>query len=175
MSRPAGNNVEIQVLDGDITAMDFDVLVLPTTTTGAAVTRPGKKYVEKGGDAIEKEAMEVAPIAIGAALVTEAGKLKAKNVIHVPVALTPGAKIGVENVRRATRAALVAANAKNFSAIAFPPMCVSEETGIPSIEIARAMLDEVRGHRHPKPEQVFIVDDRGEVARMARKIIDALK
>lgn len=175
MSRPTGGTVEIHVVKGDITGMDFDVLVLPTSTTGTGATGGARKIVHKGGKALEREAVDAAPIAVGAALITEGGRLSASHVIHVPVSLTPGAKVGVENVRRATRAALIAANAKGYPTIAIPPMCLPQESGIPAIEIARAMLDEIRGHRHPKPENVYIVDEDGTVARMAMKILESLK
>lgn len=175
MSRPTGGTVEIQIVKGDITGMEFDVLVLPTATTGSGTTGAARKIVQKAGKTLEKQAMDAAPIAIGAALITDGGKLNVSNIIHVPVALTPGSRVGVESVRRATRAALVAANAKGYPVVAMPPMCLPQESGIPAIEIARAMLDEIRAHRHPNPETVYIVDDHGTVARMATRILDALK
>ena len=43
---------------------------------------------------IQQAAMQAAPIAVGAAIVTTAGQLPAKNVIHVPTMEEPGMKIG---------------------------------------------------------------------------------
>ena len=57
-----------------------------------------------------------------AAVVTNAGTLFAKQVIHAPTMEQPGMKIGVENVRRATRAALLAAARTNIDLIAIPGM-----------------------------------------------------
>jgi O-acetyl-ADP-ribose deacetylase (regulator of RNase III) len=70
----------------------------------------------------------------------------------------PGLKIGVENVRRATRAALIAAARNNFDVIAIPGI----GTGIGGVgfeEAARAMVDELRAHRGAKPSTVYLVDN----------------
>jgi O-acetyl-ADP-ribose deacetylase (regulator of RNase III) len=69
----------------------------------------------------------------------------------------PGMKIGVENVRRATRAALLAAGRNGYETIAFPGMGTG--TGqVPYDEAARAMVDELRAHRQPMPATVYLVD-----------------
>lgn len=155
--------------------MNFEVLVVPSTTTGALSSNLGRKIAAKAGNSIQDEAMDVAPIAIGAALITRGGDLAVNWLIHVPVSLTPGSRVGVESVRRATRAALVASYIKGYPVVAMPPMTSTPESGIPAIEIARAMLDEIRAHRHAKPETIVLVDERGDVARMANKILDSIK
>jgi O-acetyl-ADP-ribose deacetylase (regulator of RNase III) len=68
----------------------------------------------------------------------------------------PGMKIGVENVRRATRAALVAAAFHKIETIALPVMG-SGSGGVPVDEAARAMVDELRAHKHPSPGTVYLV------------------
>lgn len=175
MPRQLAGNLEFQIVSEDITAIEVDAVVLPTTSTGALTTRLGQRIKEMGGDDIEAEAMEVAPVAVGAAIVTGGGPLTAAHLIHVPVAVTPGGKIGVENIRRATRAALVAGNIKGFEVLAFPPLCRPEESGVPMIEIARAIIDEVRGHRHPKPEKIILVDNRRSMIQAAERILSSLK
>jgi len=64
--------------------------------------------------------MSLAPIAVGAAVVTTAGRLWAKYIIHAPTMEEPGTKVGVENARRAARAALIAAALRGFDVIAIP-------------------------------------------------------
>jgi O-acetyl-ADP-ribose deacetylase (regulator of RNase III) len=135
----------------------------------------GLRIKEMGGEDLEIEAMQVAPIAVGAAIVTEGGPLTAPHLIHVPVAVTPGGKIAVENIRRAARAALIAGNVKGFDSLALPPLCRPEDSGVPVLEIARAIIDEVRGHRHSKPERIFLVDDRRSMIEAVEKILSSLK
>ncbi|RLE47642.1 MAG: macro domain-containing protein, partial [Candidatus Methanomethylicota archaeon] len=73
-----------------------------------------------GGVEIELEARKHAPIPVGEAIFTGAGKLKAKYVIHAPTMERPAMKIGIENVRLAMRAALKCAESLGLRSIAFP-------------------------------------------------------
>lgn len=106
--------------------------------------------------------MKRAPIAIGAALVTKAGRLKAKHVVHVPTMTEPGEKIGVENVRRATRAALIAAYANKYQVLAIPGMGTAQG-GVPLDEAARAIVEEIRAHKKSFPETIYLVDSDQEM------------
>src|SRR5262249_6718200 len=112
----------------------------------------------RGGDKIQQEAMSCAPIAVGAAVVTTAGRLHARAVIHAPTMEEPGLRIGVENVRRATRAALIAAAHHGFDVIAFPGLGGPGGGGVDPDEAARAMVDEIRALRTPKPQTIYLVD-----------------
>jgi O-acetyl-ADP-ribose deacetylase len=110
----------------------------------------------RGGQQIEDEARAAAPVAVGAAVVTTGGELFARHVIHAPTMEEPGTKIGVENVRRATRAALIAAARNGFETIAMPGMGTGVG-GVPVDEAARAMVDELRAHKQPLPSTVYLV------------------
>jgi len=175
MPRQLTGDVEFHIISQDIFTVEVDAVVLPTSTTGALSSALGIRIKEAGGEDVEKEAMEVAPIAVGAAFVSKGGPCVAPYLIHVPIQLTPGEKIGVENIRRAARASLVAGNVKKFDTLAIPPLTQTEESGIPTIEIARSIIDEVRGHRHPKPEKVYLVTDKALMIKAANKILSNLK
>jgi O-acetyl-ADP-ribose deacetylase (regulator of RNase III) len=104
--------------------------------------------------------MACAPIAVGAAVVTSAGRLYARHVIHAPTMEEPGIRIGVENVRRATRAALIAAAVNGLETIAVPGMGTGDG-GVDPDEAARAIVDEIRAHRGARPSVIYLlaVDD----------------
>src|SRR3954464_3111609 len=112
--------MQIHLAKSDITLMAVDAVVNPANSLGIMGGGVSAALSRKGGPAIQKEAMSLAPIAVGAAVVTNAGTLFAKQVIHPPAMEQPGMKIGVENVRRATRAALLAAARNNIDLIAIP-------------------------------------------------------
>ncbi len=175
MPRQDQGNAVLDLLVTDILEVEADALVLPTTTTGALTTRLGRKILNMGAKDMEEEAMDVAPIAIGAAIITDGGPTHFPKIIHVPVALTPTDRIRVENIRRATRAALVAANHAEFNLLAIPPLCSPVDTGIPYIEIARAMIDEFRAHKLPLPELLRYVMPNEEMLEAAQKILNSLK
>jgi len=148
--------MQIHLAKSDITAMPVDAVVNPANSLGIMGGGVSAALSRKGGPTIQKEAMSLAPIAVGAAVVTNAGQLWAKHVIHAPTMEQPGTKVGVENVRRATRAALLAAGRNGYETIAFPGMGTG--TGqVPYDEAARAMVDELRAHKMPQPSTIWLI------------------
>lgn len=108
-----------------------------------------------GGDAIEKEAMSKAPVPVGSAVITAAGSLKARHVIHAPTMRLPAERIGIGNVRKAVRAALECAEENGLRSISFPGM----GTGVGGVaygDAAEAMLEEIKRHLG-KLEKITIV------------------
>lgn len=154
--------MQIHLAKSDITELAVDAIVNPANSLGIMGGGVAGALSRKGGPAIQKEAMSLAPIAVGAAVVTNAGSLWAKHVIHAPTIEEPGKKVGVENVRRATRAALLAAAHHNFDVIALPGMGTGLG-GVDPSDAARAIVDELRAHRQPKPSTVYLVDVRDEI------------
>jgi O-acetyl-ADP-ribose deacetylase len=154
--------MQIHLAKSDITEMNVDAVVNPANSLGIMGGGVAGALSRRGGPSIQKEAMSLAPIAVGAAVVTTGGQLWAKHVIHAPTMEEPGTKVGVENVRRATRAALLAAAYHGFEVIALPGM----GTGLGGVDpgdAARAIVDELRAHRQPKPATVYLVDLRDEI------------
>jgi O-acetyl-ADP-ribose deacetylase len=154
--------MQVHVAKADITLMPVDAIVNPANSLGIMGGGAAGAIKRRGGDKIQQEAMACAPIAVGAAVVTTAGKLYAKAVIHSPTMEEPGMKIGVENVRRATRAALIAAAHHSFEVVAFPGLGTGNG-GVDRDEAARAMVDELRAHRGPKPTTIYLVDTDDEM------------
>ena len=148
--------MQIHVAKSDLSDLPVDALVSPSNSLGIMAGGVAEALKAKGGQEIEDEARLAAPVAVGAAVVTSAGALFAKHVIHAPTMEEPGTKIGVENVRRATRAALIAAARNNFETIAMPGMGTGVG-GVPVDEAARAMVDELRAHKSPLPATVYLV------------------
>jgi len=149
--------MQVHLAKADITTLAVDAIVAPANSLGIMGAGVAAAIHRKGGPTIQREAMSLAPIAVGAAVVTNAGKLWAKHVIHAPTMEDPGMKIGVENVRRAARAALLAASRHAFDVIAIPGMGTGLG-GVDPVDAARAIVDEVRAHRPPKPSTIYLVD-----------------
>lgn len=146
----------IHVALGDITQLTVDAIVNPANSLGIMNHGVAGTISTEGGAEIEAEARACAPIAVGASIVTGAGDLFCKAVIHAPTMEEPGMKIGAENVRRATRAALLAAGRNAYETIAFPGLGTG--TGqVPYDEAARAMVDELRAHKMPQPSTVWLI------------------
>ncbi len=135
---------DIEVALGDITALEVDAVVNAANShlwMGAGVAGAIKRA---GGQTIEAEAVRLGPIPVGESVVTSAGNLKARYVIHAaamgPDLVTDGAKI-----RNATETALMRGKERNLSSIALPAL----GTGVgafPLPEAARIMAQAVRDH-----------------------------
>jgi len=98
-----------------------------------------------GGKEIQEEASRKAPVPIGGAVATTAGKLKAKYVIHAPTMELPAMSTSMLKVRLATRGALECARQLRTASIAFPGM----GTGVGGLsveEAAKVMVEEIKSH-----------------------------
>jgi len=111
----------IQVLKGDLTKTKADAIVNPANSFGYMGGGVALAIKRVGGEEIEKEAISKAPVEIGKAVATTAGRLKAKFVIHAPTMVNPAGETDEENVRLATLAALKCAE-ENRATVAFPGM-----------------------------------------------------
>lgn len=127
---------------GDITE-ECDAIVNPANSSGLMGGGVALAIKIKGGEEIEREAINKAPIQVGKAIFTTSGKLKCKYVIHSPTMQKPAMKIPLENVRLATKAALELARKLKIKSIAFPGMGTGVG-GIKAKDGARVMIEECK-------------------------------
>jgi len=151
-------SVRIVVVTGDITKQEVDAIVNPANSLlimGGGAAGAIKRI---GGEEIEDEAVKHAPVPVGEAVATGAGKLKAKYIIHAPTMERPAMRIGKRNVGLSVRGALKCAEGLKIRSIAFPGM----GTGVGGLsleEAARAMINEVKEHidkRTTLKQMVFV-------------------
>lgn len=152
----------IHVALGDITQLTVDAIVNPANSLMIMNQGVSGSIRNAGGQEIEDEARSMAPVAVGACIVTGAGSLFCKAIIHAPTSEEPGQKIGVEGVRRATRAALLAAVRNGYDTVAFSGIGTGIG-GVPHDEAARAMVDEVRAIKVPPPSTVWLIATHDEM------------
>ena len=93
----------------------------------------------RGGTEIEREAVAKGPIPVGESVVTSAGKLNARYVIHAAV-MGPDLATNADYIRQATLSALARAKELCLRSIAFPALGTGVG-GFPLAECARVMLD----------------------------------
>jgi O-acetyl-ADP-ribose deacetylase len=135
----AGSTIEI--IRGDITDQDVDAVVNAANNhlwMGAGVAGAIK---QKGGDAIETEAVTLGPINIGDAVITSGGTLSARHVIHA-AGMGQDLRTDHDKVAAATASSLERAKENNLTSIAFPAI----GTGVGGLSLeacARAMIDTV--------------------------------
>src|ERR1700735_3109904 len=134
----------IEILQGDLVAMDADAIVNAANNDlqlGGGVAGAIRR---SGGPQIQKECDEIGPVPVGGAAITTGGKLKARFVIHA-ASMQLGGKTSAQSLRSSTAHSLRIAAQKRLKTIAFPAV----GTGIaefPIRECAEIMLREVAKH-----------------------------
>ncbi|WP_333784060.1 ADP-ribose-binding protein [Thermocrinis sp.] len=149
--------MHIQVIKGSLLEVDADVIVNPANSLGLMGGGVAGVIKRFGGKEIEEEAVRKAPIEVGNAILTSAGSLKFKGVIHAPTMEEPAMATTEEKVRKAVRAALKLADELGFESLAMPGM----GTGVgrlPKDISARAMIEEIKAFSAKNLKKVILVD-----------------
>jgi len=149
--------MKIVVEKKSLLEMKVDAIVNPANSSGQMGGGVAGLLKKLGGAQIEKEAMAQAPIAIGEAVLTKAGSLPVKWVIHAPTMEKPAEKTDAEKVFRAAAAAIELAKKKGIKTLAIPGL----GTGVgkvPAKDAARAIVDAIRNFSDKKLDAVYLVD-----------------
>jgi O-acetyl-ADP-ribose deacetylase (regulator of RNase III) len=157
---------EIQVLETDITKLEIDAIANAANTDLRHGGGVAGAIVRAGGQVIQDESDQVAPIGLGAAAATGAGELPSRWVIHAAT-MELGGPTSAQIIREATASTLRVAEelgAKSLALVAFG-------TGVgefPVDDAARIEVEAVRRHLDGESgleRVVFAV--RGDEAREA--------
>lgn len=125
-------NTTVVLKRGDITEEETDAIVNAANSHLAHGGGVAGAIVRKGGDIIQRESFKVAPVPVGGAAITGAGKLKTKRVIHA-VGPRMGEGNEDEKLRNATLNSLRLADKHQIASISFPAI----STGIFGYPIER--------------------------------------
>jgi len=156
-------DTQLEILEGDITELEIDAVVNAANEKLKLGSGVAGAIRAKGGPSIQEECDRIGHTAVGTAVMTGAGGLKAKQVIH---AVGPMMGEGDEDrkLASAVRSALALADRNGLRSIALPAISTGN-FGFPLDRAARLMLTEI--HRYlqggTKLERV-VVCLRGEEA-----------
>lgn len=134
----------VRLLRGDITDLEVEAFVFDITEDLKLGSGYGGAIAQRGGPAVQKELDSLGRLPVGEALVTSAGKMKSRYIVHVngPKFHEPDTE---GKLRRAVRAALMVANEKGIKQIAFPLI----GTGLYQVPLdlsARVLLETASSH-----------------------------
>jgi len=135
---------KITLYQGDITKLATDAIVNAANNhlwMGGGVAGAIKRA---GGAEIEREAVSKGPIPVGEAVVTGAGRLKARYVIHAAV-MGQDLHTDAEKIRAATMNSLKRADELGLKSIAFPALGTGVG-GFPYQKAAEVMIEAIRQH-----------------------------
>ncbi len=132
------NNSLLELYDGDITEMQTDSIVNPANERLILGGGVAGAIRTKGGPEIQAECDKIGGTFVGGAVITTAGNLKAKHVIH---AVGPRVGEGNENdkLKNAALNSLKLADENNLKSISFPAISAGI-FGFPIEKCAEIML-----------------------------------
>jgi O-acetyl-ADP-ribose deacetylase (regulator of RNase III) len=138
------DSARLELMEGDITELSVDAIVNAANEDlqlGSGVAGAIRK---KGGPSIQKECNRIGGTPVGTAVLTGAGDLEAKHVIH---AVGPKKGEGDEDrkLASAVRASLALADRHGLKSIALPAISTGN-FGFPMDRCARVTLTEI--HRY---------------------------
>ena len=132
------NGTAIRLVKGDITDLDVECFVFYAESDLKLGSGFGGAIAVRGGPSIQKELDSLAPIGSGEAVMTDAGELKARCILHANGPKFQEVEIEAK-LRQTVRNAVRVAEEKGVKQIAFPPMGTGFY-GIPLDTSARVTL-----------------------------------
>ena len=156
------NRSTVSLIKGDITDLDIDCFVYYAQSDLKLGSGFGGAISGRGGMSIQKELDRKSPIGAGQAIISEAGELKAKNIIHAN-----GPKFQEDNLEEKLKItiknSLKLADDKGIKSIALPPMGTGFY-GVPLKTSARITIDTIieylKGDTGIEKVVISVVDDR---------------
>ena len=134
----------IECVEGDISAQDTDAIVNAANNhlwMGSGVAGAIKRA---GGQVIEDEAVAQGPVQPGDAVVTTAGKLAARYVIHA-AGMGQDLRTNADLIARTTRQSLLRAEENDITSVSFPSIGTGVG-GFPLQDCAHVMIGEAANH-----------------------------
>ncbi len=168
--------IEIEVTTGDLTKQRVDAIVNPANSLMLMGGGAAGAIKRAGGEEIEREARSKAPVPVGSAVATAAGRLPARWVIHAPTMERPAMPTTARKVYLATRAALEWAESLGAESVAIPGM----GTGVGGLspgEAALAMISAI-GELAPvlrRVRRIVLCDINREMVEAWRSELSARK
>lgn len=145
----------IELWNGDICDLEVDAIVNAANLSLWMSTGVAGALKRAGGDAIEFAAVRQAPVQLGGAIVTPAGTLAAKAVIHA-VSLDRERRTSGPVIDAAVRSAMARAREIGATSIAFPALGTGVG-GFPLEEAARITVAAVRDELAASPTITHVV------------------
>jgi O-acetyl-ADP-ribose deacetylase len=165
------NKTVIRLQKGDLTALAVDAFVYYAKENLEIGSGFGTAIQVRGGDTVKKELQSIGKIGMGDSVLTSAGKMAAKFIIH-----SCGPKFQEPDTERKLRDCIVSslncAEKGNLKKVAFPPMGAGFY-GIPLDLCASVMLDSIKSfiQAGTSLEEVIICTmDQREFSAFERKL-----
>lgn len=110
-----------KIIKGDITEAEVDVIINAANTQLLHMGGVALAIKNKAGKDLIEDSKKIKYVAIGDFAITRAGKLKAKEVFHIPtICYKTGKRAKIKEIKQAFEKALIEAKNKDYKKIATP-------------------------------------------------------
>lgn len=147
----------IEVKKASIATIDVDAIVNPANSFGYMGGGVAGVIKRVGGNIIEEEAIQQAPIQIGQAVLTSAGDLVCEKVIHAPTMHNPAELTDPHKVLCAVKAALELADKEGFKTLAMPGMGTGVG-GLDKQEAANTIVKAIKEMKFKNLKKIILID-----------------
>jgi O-acetyl-ADP-ribose deacetylase (regulator of RNase III) len=161
--------IEVEVLTADVTKLDVDAITNAANTSLKHGGGVAAAIARAGGQSVQRESKEKAPIGLGEAVETTAGDMPSRYVIHAAT-MELGGPTSADIIGRATRSTLTKADdlgCRSLALVAFG----TGVGGFPLEEAARLMVDAVREHEPRSLERVVFAVHGDDAERAFRAAV----
>ena len=167
--------MQVELTIGDLVVAEADVIVNAANTDMIMGGGVARDVLNEAGPEIEEEAMQQAPVAVGDVVVTSAGNLAARHIVHVAVVgnLEP-------DLYECTRNAMEAAAELDASSVAMPALGTGS-AGVDPSQAARDIVQALRDFFDETGSQiqvrivVFQDEMYGPFERALRQVFDGVE
>lgn len=165
----------IVLREGDITEQQVDAIINAANSALILGTGVAGAIADRGGASIAEECEALGPIEVGEAVITGAGELAARIVIHA-AGMPPGGHASEESVRASLRAAFALADREGCRTLA----CPAVGAGVGGLSLQRCAeiaLDEARrfAEKGGQLEEIRFVLFGEPAFRLFEMVDDAVK
>jgi O-acetyl-ADP-ribose deacetylase len=165
---------KIEVKKGSITTLQVNAIVNPANSFGYMGGGVAEAIKKVGGQSIEDEAVEQAPVQVGDAIITGGGDLVCEKVIHAPTMHNPAEKTDTHKVSWAVTAALELADAKEMRTVGLPGMGTGVG-GVKKDEAAKVMVDTIKKMKFHSVEKIVLIDVDDEMVEAFQEALETKK
>jgi len=155
-----GNKTKLRLISGDITERNVDAIINAANSYLSHGGGVAAAIVKKGGRIIQEESDKIGYLPIGNAVMTTAGKLACKAVIHV-VGPRKGEPKENEKLSLAINNVLILAQQNGFKSISIPAISTGI-FGFPKDKCAKILVEEsikfVRDNKPPSGSFLEIIE-----------------
>ncbi len=163
--------MKIELLQGDITKLEVDVIVNAANSSLLGGGGVDGAIHRAGGKEILEECIRIGGCPVGEAVITTAGKLKAKKVIHTVGPRWKGGKYNeAEKLKNCYLNSLKIANENVLPTIAFPNISTGIY-GYPKEEAAKIAINTVKNSKVENIKKVIFVCYDDTNYRLYKKIL----